>query len=1034
MNIQFSFFSVGVFAAGIILLVLGIYLLFKKEKSIPTKLLTGTFIGFSFLLVGYFFGYSNFNPNGAYHRYLTVCFTLFANASYGAFAYYYPRNDRPKEAKIVIFLVFLAAIIASIDFIFKTLSMEKIYSFNTHTYNFDYGGGTAIVILITQLVPFIVFVRKTIRYSEYSGSLNKYLIKPTSIIKYPVYIFFKFITGWVKFLIPIGKDSHSCQSFSKSILVLLSIAVCNVLNKNGILGYELYAFLFANLTLLACFYIFITYLNNSPEPTSFMVKLVGVSLVTTILVLGYVSNITINISEDDYDSERKAQIQGSKDSILERNYEKLPKEIEYILVKPASADIFEKSYTIEYNRTPDSFNQELISKGIDKFKEIGIKESLTKIYKDKKKNLSKEPPSDEELEEAVNQYKTTRQFKNIEKENSIELNRLYREAGKLFVHYDFIVENLKYEIGFNYEGYRKHTHKNVLKVILVILATVIIILIFFPSIFLSSLVKPLNDLLDGVTKVNNGDLNIEVPIKVQDEIGFLTGNFNSMVGSIKQARKELQDYADNLEAKVTERTREVQEKMEEVQKLKVQQDGDYFLTSLLAKPLFFNANKSKICETSFIIHQKKKFEFRNKTADLGGDICITGNLRFGTPNKNTRYTMILNGDAMGKSMQGAGGSLVMGVVINSIMSRSASNGRVLEMTPEQWLTDLYFEVNSVFKSFNGTMVISATVFLINDVTGEGFYFNAEHPFSILYRDGVANFIEDGLNLRKLGLDSEFEFAVQKFQFAEGDKLILASDGRDDIDLTPNEAVRTINDDETLVLKIVNEAKADIYQIEELILAKGNITDDLSILKMEFFGESKVDESAQVDLPELEKNEVVSSKVISDTLSEKVELEIVENQKNEIFGSNIINFYKEGKTLYQKGEVSKALEILLSAYSIDPNNQKLNKLLGLISFKGKDYSTAVDVLNKYLQQDPDTEEMWYYLSLSQKKLGNYLESLEASKKVFELKPTNVNNLVNLSDLFRLTGDFSESRKFSEKALEIEPTNQNAKKILQFLGTV
>ena len=39
-----------------------------------------------------------------------------------------------------------------------------------------------------------------------------------------------------------------------------------------------------------------------------------------------------------------------------------------------------------------------------------------------------------------------------------------------------------------------------------------------------------------------------------------------MVDSIKQARKELQDYADNLEEKVKERTKEVQEKMEEVQR------------------------------------------------------------------------------------------------------------------------------------------------------------------------------------------------------------------------------------------------------------------------------------------------------------------------------------------------------------------------------------------------------------------------------------------------------------------------------------
>ena len=82
-----------------------------------------------------------------------------------------------------------------------------------------------------------------------------------------------------------------------------------------------------------------------------------------------------------------------------------------------------------------------------------------------------------------------------------------------------------------------------------------------------------------------------------------------------------------------------------------------------------------------------------------------------------------------KSMQGAGGSLVMGVVMNSIMARSAAK-KILELTPEQWLTDVYHEVNSVFKSFNGTMVVSAAVVMIDDESGEMLYWNAEHPFAI----------------------------------------------------------------------------------------------------------------------------------------------------------------------------------------------------------------------------------------------------------------------------------------------------------------
>ncbi|EMG12330.1 stage II sporulation protein E [Leptospira interrogans serovar Grippotyphosa str. LT2186] len=193
----------------------------------------------------------------------------------------------------------------------------------------------------------------------------------------------------------------------------------------------------------------------------------------------------------------------------------------------------------------------------------------------------------------------------------------------------------------------------------------------------------------------------------------------------------------------------------------------------------------------------------------------------------------MNGDAMGKSMQGAGGALVMGVVMNSIMARSAANNRILDKTPSEWLEDVYNEIHAVFKSFNGSMVISATIFLIEEESGKCFYFNAEHPFTVLYRDGKASFLEEGLQLRKLGLDSEFDFQVRTFELKKGDVLILGSDGRDDIDLTPEETVRTINEDENLFLVNVEKGKGNLEDIESEIRKHGELTDDLSLLKVEF---------------------------------------------------------------------------------------------------------------------------------------------------------------------------------------------------------
>ncbi|MCB1158980.1 MAG: SpoIIE family protein phosphatase [Leptospiraceae bacterium] len=292
---------------------------------------------------------------------------------------------------------------------------------------------------------------------------------------------------------------------------------------------------------------------------------------------------------------------------------------------------------------------------------------------------------------------------------------------------------------------------------------------------------------------------------------------------------KLEEWNATLEEKVKERTLEVTKKMQEIEELKIQQDGDYFLTSLIEKPLATNYNKSKQVRSEFLIQQKKKFVFRNRQSEIGGDICITGNLRFFT--EKNRYIMFFNGDAMGKSMQGAGGAIVLGTSLNNIMRRSAKDNRILKISPEKWIENTYYELNAMFSTFNGSMMISGVLGLINEFTGEMYYFNAEHPWTVLYRDGKADFIETELSLRKLGSESEFSFAVKKFQLQAGDILIAASDGRDDLDIGIEH--KEINEDESLFLSIVEEAKTDLNEIVRHLKSKGKLTDDLSILKIEY---------------------------------------------------------------------------------------------------------------------------------------------------------------------------------------------------------
>ena len=127
-----------------------------------------------------------------------------------------------------------------------------------------------------------------------------------------------------------------------------------------------------------------------------------------------------------------------------------------------------------------------------------------------------------------------------------------------------------------------------------------------------------------------------------------------MIENRKQSQEELVQLNASLETKVVQRTAELSETLQQVQELKVKQDGDYFLTSLLLTPLQSNGNEEgKNVKSQFFIKQFKQFTFRKWEAELGGDICMTDTIKL----NNRHYLFFVNADAMGKSIQGAGGTV-----------------------------------------------------------------------------------------------------------------------------------------------------------------------------------------------------------------------------------------------------------------------------------------------------------------------------------------------------------------------------------------
>ncbi|HNT76713.1 MAG TPA: histidine kinase [Anaerolineae bacterium] len=145
-----------------------------------------------------------------------------------------------------------------------------------------------------------------------------------------------------------------------------------------------------------------------------------------------------------------------------------------------------------------------------------------------------------------------------------------RYAGNLpgsyyrYVGYIFNEEGLEYEVGFNLAEADRPVHETTRVMILVVLGSSVFIIVGLPWLLQRILIQPLHHLLAGVRQINAGQLEIAVPVRYEDEIGFLTQTFNQMAASLhaeigERQRAEAQITALNLtlEQQILDRTRDL---------------------------------------------------------------------------------------------------------------------------------------------------------------------------------------------------------------------------------------------------------------------------------------------------------------------------------------------------------------------------------------------------------------------------------------------------------------------------------------------
>ncbi len=135
-----------------------------------------------------------------------------------------------------------------------------------------------------------------------------------------------------------------------------------------------------------------------------------------------------------------------------------------------------------------------------------------------------------------------------------------------------------------YQSFRQHQHRLMFPIALVVLASGFILVPGVPFFIHRSLARPLNSLLAGVERMNNGDLDVVLPVQFNDDIGYLTQSFNTL-------SRELNSLIRELETRVSNRTSDLLAANEQLLKLSVaveQSPSSIVITNIYADIEYVN--------------------------------------------------------------------------------------------------------------------------------------------------------------------------------------------------------------------------------------------------------------------------------------------------------------------------------------------------------------------------------------------------------------------------------------------------------------
>lgn len=289
----------------------------------------------------------------------------------------------------------------------------------------------------------------------------------------------------------------------------------------------------------------------------------------------------------------------------------------------------------------------------------------------------------------------------------------------------------------------------------------LLVVVFAVSYFMSrAITKPLNELTKEALELADGNLDVEIKLGTQDEIGILAQSFKKMQISISKLIHDLQDINHNLEDKVTERTAEVRKQKDVIEeKQKEIVDSIHYAKRIQSTILPSNDYLAKNLNDFFVLFKPQSI--------VSGDFYWATRLINKNETLSEKFYLAVC-DSTGHGVPGA----FMSILNISFINEAINEKKIEE--PNEILNYVRKRLIKNLSHEGGQDGMDGTLICFDKINNTITYASAHNAPVIVRNNIMIDGFADKMPIGK-GIKTD-PFTLHKIDFEKGDMLYFYTDG------------------------------------------------------------------------------------------------------------------------------------------------------------------------------------------------------------------------------------------------------------------